>query len=164
MFSIDKDQSLMIIKNVLGHLTEEGQVSYNYDCNHLDLYGKEAKIPDIVGHRHRLAIVELELENCGESDDVDDCLEAFHQAIKNGNWTRSTKIEIYFGSQIHNDEIHLKAYLHETSAECDVSYPCFTYDGKYHCWIIKDTFWSATKGIDCNGIVTILDFTDYKNL
>lgn len=56
--------------------------------------------------------------------------------------------------------IKLKAYLYEV-AECDVSYPTFTYDNTLRCWIIRNRFWGAEKGIDNCGRVTILDFSDY---
>jgi len=55
----------------------------------------------------------------------------------------------------------MDAYLHGTQAECDVSYPDFSYDEILKAWIIKEDFWGARNGISQDGIVTILDFSEY---
>ena len=121
---------------------------------------------NVIEYRHKIAVVELNLEDYigyvnVDKIDLDSIPDAFYTAIANQKYERSTQVELHFGSEILDDKINLSAYLHETSAECDVSYPLFTYDELYGCWIVKQKFWGAPFGIDGNGIVLILDFSAY---
>lgn len=159
-FSVDKEKSLAVIKELLSHLKESDQImiSPTMDSEYYD---------NPIDQRHKLAIVELFLENCNESDYIQEVSEQIYEAYNNSDYDRSDHIEIHYGSFVSQENsqdelIHLTAYLHGTQAECDVSYPCFSYDKQYECWIIKDDFWGAKRGIDCNGTVTILDFSEYN--
>jgi len=161
-FCIEKEQSLNIMRNVLSHLTEDGQIMINEKMNWRDHYGSSSN--KVITERHKIAVVEVELSL---PDDEDQKLsletkEAFNLAVQNEEFNRSESIEIHHGSKIVDDAIILEVYLHGTQAECDVSYPCFTYDSDYECWIIRDAFWGAAGGIGCNGIVTVLDFSAYE--
>ena len=176
-FAISKQKSLSIMEEIISHLSYDtnnttkdkyaGPISINekmdwkdcYDSDEFDEF--ETKITDF---KHKIAIIELDLQSFSEKNDIDDINEqhAFYKSIKNKDWDRSTEIEIHNGSYIKNDQICFTAYLHNTSASSDLSYPTFSYDELYNCWIIKDSFWGAPNGINCNGIVTILDFSEYK--
>lgn len=163
LFSIDKQKGLDIMADLLSHLQTKDSISVNKQFVARNYY-LETDQPQVIDFKHQLAIVELELDVM--VDDVAnrplcDFVNEVHQAIQNKQYNRSTSIEIHEGSGLEGDTICLIAYAHETSAECDVSYPVFTYDDFYQCFIIKDAFWGAPNGIDCNGIVTILDFSDY---
>lgn len=165
LFSTDKDISLKIIKNICNRLKNENDVCVRDDFDYRDFYGEK---PDNYEYKsinlhHKLAIVELHLEGYNDKDDLAIVDDKFYTAIEKKEYDRSNCIEIYQDSKIIDDDIFLTSYLHETSTECDISYPSFTYDDKYKCWIIKDDFWGAKNGINCNGIVTILDFSDYTN-
>jgi len=162
-FCIGKDQSLVIMRDVLSHLTEDGQIMLNEKMNWRDRYGSSSS-SRAIAQRHKIAVVEVEmsLPDYEDSKLSPETKEAFDLAVQNGDFNRSESIEIHHGSEIVDDKIMLTAYLHGTQSECDVSYPCFTYDSTYQCWIIRDAFWGAAGGIDCNGIVTVLDFSAYE--
>lgn len=183
MFKVDKTQSLEIMQEILSHLRKKRQVSYNqsFDCKDISESDKnedednkkkdnkdEDEIKDerteIVNFKHKLAIIELqlELEDSSQYYDINECEKEFNKAIEAEEWNRSKKIEIHYGSRI-TDKIELLAYLHETKAECDLSQPTFTYNEKYQCWIVEEDFWDAPYGIDGDNVVTILDFSEYQN-
>lgn len=180
-FSIDKNEGLDIVRNIIVHLSKEGDVSINETMNIESFYSDHQG--GVINFKHKLCIIELELGldtrsyeepiiiELSPGDEVEDdyadltlasLSKEMYEAVNNEHYNRSNNIEIHHGSYIENDAIHLTAYLHNTSAECDVSYPTFTYDNQYQCFIIKDDFWGAPNGIDCNGLVTILDFSNYQ--
>lgn len=129
-------------------------------------YYSETTPTNVIVYRHKIAVVELDLGDYlpiqdNSIIDVDSVSDVFYKAVKEQKYERSTQIELHFGSEIVEDKIHLDAYLHETSASCDLSYPCFSYDEFYRTWIVKQEFWGAPKGVDGNGVVLMLDFTAY---
>jgi hypothetical protein len=167
-FSVDKARSLEIIKDVLGKLEKNGDISLNesMDSANYNDSPHEEYPQTVINHRHKLAVVELQLDLPWGPDrvkepDVKNYFTEFYRAVDENDYNRSDAIEIHYGSSIEGDHICLDAYLHGTQAECDVSYPEFTYDEQYKCWIVKTTFWGAPNGLDGNDIVTILDFSDY---
>lgn len=175
-FAISKQKSLSIMEEIISHLSYnsntikdqyDGPISINEKMDWKDCYDSDDSDDfktKIIDFKHKIAIIEIDLQSYSEKDDIDDINEQheFYKSIKNKDWNRSTAIEIHSGSYIKNDQICLSACLHNTSASSDLSYPTFSYDELYNCWIIKDSFWAAPNGIDFNGIVTILDFSEYK--
>lgn len=159
-FQCDKEKTLQIMRNII-QLLKPDQICINNGFDIESFYGDE-ELDGVISHRHKIRVVELyiDLDDLDESSyNIDNESIAFYKTIKDQKYNISDSIEIHHGSTINNDEISLVAYLHETQAECDVSYPKFTYDTQYNCWIIKDDFWGAKNGISNNGIVTILDFS-----
>lgn len=175
-FCIDAAKSINVMKTLLSKLKKDDQVMINenmkindhHDSSYMDKY-------EIIDHKHKLSIIEISLDDCDGNDDVRNFYEQIHEAYMNNDYNISHNIEIYHGSKIapvdHQIDIlnecpseymiHLKAYLHNTTSECDISYPLFKYDSQLKCWIVKDGFWGTKKGIDCNGIVTILNLSEY---
>ncbi len=151
-FSVDKKKSLGIITDILFNLKKENDISYNEKCDFCD-----DNEYNIIPEKHKIKIAEISLDNY----DIDNFEIEFLNAIKEENYNISDEIEIYYGSKIEDGKILLTAFLHDTQADSDISYPVFTYNEIYKCWIIKDNFWGAKGGICCNGIVTILDFSEY---
>ncbi len=171
-FAVDKDQSLEIMREIIslvGSDEDENRVMCNHNSCTVD--GKYT----LLWHRHKVAIVELELDidrwftqgangprkPVVQDPDISNYAHEFYKAVKQKEYYRSEDIEIYSGSVVNGDQIGLIAYLHETQCECDVSYPTFTYDEQYECWIVKEAFMGAKNGISGNHIVTILDFSEY---
>lgn len=159
-FAVDKKLSLQIVKEMLSHLKDKKDVIYHenleIDQGEVDSESEEEWRYNVVPYRHKLAIVEIELDwnTLQVSKKVSD---HYIQLLntKTLDYSRSDCIEIYAGSEIDsNSEIDLTAYLHGTQAECDVSYTTFSYDFTLQCWV-------SDEGINCNGIMTILDFSDY---
>ena len=164
-FRVDKTKSLEIVAEILKHFTVgDDQISLNENMKWFDHYSDEAD--NLVEYRHKLGVVEIDVSDGTirnwETTDVDAIPDAFYAAIAKHSYEKSDQIEIHSGSQITpSGEINLSAYLHNTSAECDVSYPMFTYDELFGCWIVKESFWGAAGGVDGNGNVLVLDFSSY---
>ncbi len=162
-FTVDKNRSLEIIREIaalVGSEEEKNCVMRSQDYEEVN-DGEYT----LLSQNHKLAVVELELEIAlspepRKDPDVSCYAREFYEAVEQDNYNRSQEIEIYSGSVVDGDKIALKAYLHETQADCDVSYPTFTYDEQYECWIVRENFWGVKNGINCN-LVTILDFSDY---
>lgn len=155
-FSTNKNRSLKLFSEVFSHLKIENDASINSsmkleDFQDLDKYDK-----NLVEFRHKICISELTLENCDEHNDINSCLEKkFYNAIDYENYETSRFIEIYYGSKIKDEKIIIKGYFHETSNEGDEVYAEFAYSNKYNCWLL------SKNEIDCNDILTILDFSEY---
>jgi hypothetical protein len=168
-FACDKDKSLQIVKDILSHLKTDNDVIYheNMEVDQGSDSDNEDSQYNVVPHRHKLAIIELGigLDLFDISQNVSDHytqLMSKETYTKYLDYDRSTSIEIYGGSQIDsNNEISLVAHLHGTEFGSDISYPTFSYDSTLRCWLIRDSSWGAEEGISGNGIITILDFTDY---
>ncbi len=166
-FAVDKEQSLKIMTEVLSYLKTNNDVIY-YENMEVDQGSDsdEESLYNVVPHRHKLAVIELGigLDLFDISQNI--CDHYTHLMSKTYteylDYDRATSIEIYGGSQIDsNNEIALVAHLHGTDFGSDISYPTFSYDSILRCWLIRDSFWGAEEGISGNGIITILDFTDY---
>jgi hypothetical protein len=152
-FSIDKSRSLDIIRSIQ-HTTPENEDTDSEN---------EDKWPAC--YKHKLAVVELALENANRGDIIDNFYDEIIIESNKGNnigYNRSDSIDIASIDIDSNDCINLEAYLHGTRVECDWSYPSFMYDETLKTWIIKNNFWGAENGIGLDGIVTILDFNNYK--
>lgn len=159
-FSVDQQQSLDIVKELLTHLKNEKDISVNQHFDISQMYLNDP--PQTIEYKHQLAIIELHVDDCyHDAIDLADIQNEIAICVNDNDLDKSDKIEIHGGSYIENNKICLQAYLHETSAEGDVSYPVFSYDSLYRCWIIKDDFWGAANGVDWNGNIMILDFSAY---
>lgn len=129
-FIIDKRASLNIMREILSHIGKNDIcVGKNFDIN--DKYSDDPYIDNFIPFRHNLCVAEI---YSGEIENVSD------------------QIEIHYYSEIIGDKINLVAYLHDTQAECDISYPSFTYSRECKMWIIDDDDWDET----------VLDFSKYK--
>lgn len=163
IFSVDKDASLNIIKEIISHLKEDDSVSLNEKMNYSDIYGEEEP-ENVVPFRHKLKVAEVGLCDYAflSSSRIQDNHEHFLKTVENKYYEITSDVEIHADSEItEENEIELTAYLHNSSAGGDVSYPTFTYYEPLQCWIVMDSFWDSEFGIDCNGQVTILDFSEY---
>ncbi len=147
-FSIDKQKSLDIIRSI-----QSTAPKLREDVD------DKADWPKC--YEHKLAMVELEVSGT-ESDTIEDY---YDEIIEKSNdaecYNRSEQIDIA-EIDIRNDTIDIYGYLHETTAECDWSYPTFSYDEVLQTWLIRDSLWSAPNGIGLDGRVIILDFNNYK--
>lgn len=152
MFKCDKQKSLTIIKNILEKL-KEGDVCINEGMNVHDHYSNyEYNVVDL---KHKLMYIEIEIsDEINKLDEIDD-INDLGDIEEDYNCT--DKIEIYHNSDTDNDQINLCTYLHNSSSECDVSYPTFIYHEKHQCWVICDDFWGSPNGIP----ICILSFENY---
>jgi len=149
-FAIDKEESLDIIRSIMRTEPE---------------YDSDDGTNSIKCYKHELAVVELYLEDATDKDDIvkyyDEIISESHKGCDIG-YSRSGYIDIYTIDINEDEAIEIYGYLHGTSAECDSSYPTFSYDTHLKTWIIyDDDSWPSAKGIGVNGEVTILDFNDY---
>lgn len=172
-FSIDRDTSLDIIRRTLGDLKEKSV------CVHEDLrYDTDGM--NIIQHKHKLGIVEfflgddasganlsdyydmlLSLEdtqiNTKLSEDVDMCIdEGDFQCLCTNQIVLSHESDVSIKTPI---VIRLVGDFY--GAQCDQGEVCllFYYDSTLKCWVSREH--EADNVIETNGIVTILDFTEY---
>ena len=130
-FIIDKRASLNIMREILSHIGEDDIcVGKNFDIDS-QYSDDDSYIDNIIPFRHNLCVAEI---YSGEIENVSD------------------QIEIHYYSEIIGDKINLVAYLHDTRAECDISYPSFTYSRECKMWVAKEE----------DGYETVLDFSEYK--
>jgi hypothetical protein len=165
-FSVDKNKSLEIIKSIMEMLN----IKKNSICvtkelqKHIDTFDGEDedecfKLDNIIEYKHKLAFVELYIDKTSNNTNIVDHYTEIIENAEKCDYERSSYITIY---DIKIDEaINMKAYLYGTEYGSDISYPSFTYDEVLQCWVIKDSFWGATNGVDYNGLISILDFSDY---
>jgi hypothetical protein len=173
-FAVNKQFSLDIMKHIISQLDcGDDKITINENMHWNAIYDDDPEAEliyktRVIDYRHKLAIVEIDLEldmytNQCNINGKDESIQ-FYKQIKDADWHRSTTNEIYSGTSITNDKICLIAFLHDSGPSSDTSYPDFTYDESYGCWIVKEDFWGAPQGIDLSeGTVTILDFSDYIN-
>jgi hypothetical protein len=162
---VDKAASLAYVRELLARLdaVDDPEAECLHEAmtgDNLDRFVEEGD-PHIVPFTHRLCVVCVSLEDVDGVDTmhVDDCVDAFKQALRDGQWDDTDSVRVYKGSRVVDDAIALKAYLHDTAAECDVSYPKFTYNPVYGMWMIVDDFWGAPRGIDAaDDSVWVLSF------
>ena len=184
---VDKDKSMAIAADLADRLSRQKEFdkTLKYCLNHkMSDHHCDPADMHAVDFTHKLSVITINV--VGDSDDYPDehtSIEDYYHDIITGKYDqtldhalddncgiyRSHEVEIYkceIVSETDNPDnapklgIKLKTYLYEV-AECDVSYPTFTYDDTLRCWIIRNRFWGAEQGIDDCGRITILDFSDY---
>ena len=148
-FSIDKKISLDIIKAI--QKTEKKPLDDVDEYSKVDGY-----------YEHKLAFIELQLDNASETDHIKDFYVEIIKKSYQDCYHRSDEIEINDINITELDEIDFTAYLHGSYCDGDTSYPTFSYDETIKTWIICDDFWNTKNGIDHHGNVYILDFNNYK--
>lgn len=173
MFKCDKQKSLQVVREILQHLKEDKTAdsdagAYKYMCVNecMDPAGQNTNMARCIDFKHKLSYIELvpgiRSEDHDEEDEEDEEDEIVPEHVDlidvlSGEVHQTHKVVLYDESKITDqDEIKLMAYLHDSSAECDISYPNFTYNEKHNCWIIMDSFWGPEKGT-----VNILSFDAY---
>lgn len=153
-FQVDKEASLDVMRGLLAQLKDENDVLTDEGVN---LFNKN------IVDSHNLRVVEMILwydEDADEaSKDPKDQEENMRNTIADEEYNVSDCIEIYYGSEIVNDQIELHAYLHETSDDCDETYTTFIYSPQYKTWIAEG-FWDPSE-CSLGADVMILDFSAY---
>lgn len=151
-FAIDKKESLAIIQSII-----DSTPVYDKDGWKCHLY------------KHHLGVTELYLENENIDKETSKIEDHYEEVIETSNKNEYADIEdegfelksIEIGKEDDGKEvIHMETYLN--IAECDWSYPSFSYDKKLQSWIIRDDGWSAPYGIGIDCSVTFLNFNYYK--
>ena len=157
-FVTDRRKTLIIMRELFSHFEEKDNISINcnFDCE-AHYFSDDSILEHFISTKHLVRVAEINI------DDNDTNILTPELLYNGGLDISSDQVEIYNGSGINGGKIELDAYLHNTQAECDVSYPSFTYNHKFKMWIIFDDFWNGAKnGINDNGIVTILDMSMYS--
>jgi hypothetical protein len=170
-FTVGKEESLQIIREILSHLKTDRDVSCNYDMP-IDLVNNEPEY-DVVPYRHKLAVVEVLVD--AEDFEISKKLSDHYSKLMNSEtyterygYNRLTWIKIYKGDQdcqssiTSDSEILLKARGISDGGNDD--YALFRYDSTLQCWLIVESDVGGEEegeGLNDNGFVTILDFNDY---
>jgi hypothetical protein len=181
-FSVNKKVSLDIIRDLSKKLLVEKGINI-VDIN--EKHGKKNdskyclnyKMEDqnhpskAVSFTHKLNVIELDISEI-MTKELGNVIDNYYSQILNTKieeytdcdnpnlqYIVSSEVEIY-NCTTDGNTIDFEAYLYDV-ADCDISYPSFTYDETLKCWIIRDSFWDAENGIDCNGNIVILDFSEY---
>jgi hypothetical protein len=160
MFSdltIDKELSKNIIKNIIANLhTENDCMMKSVNSNDPYFY----KDLNIVG-KHKLGITNIQLQFDYENFDA---VYFLSHEISPDKFERSNSFALdIFGPKenvIEENTLNFTTMIWEF-AECDISYPKFTYVESIKMWVLIDDFWDAKNGIDCNGNILVLNFTKY---
>lgn len=167
MFKCDKQKSLHVIREILQHIRDVkvngrdgcGAICVN-EC--MDPEEQNTDTERCIDFKHKLSYIELDISASINDDEPPEHVDQID--ILTGEVRRTDKVVLYDSSEITDqDEIDLTAYLHDSCAACDISYPKFTYNDKHKCWIIMDDFWCAPNGIDITDDCTvhILSFDAY---
>lgn len=163
----DKAVSLAYIREIISHLTDESHVSLNVG-SHIETYGE---LNTIIPYHHNLHIQTIFLPYAVADDDPDtdkdvkitdldinQNIECFRETVRTQYTTRYTA-DIFNGSYVDTqDNIHL--VVMSGFEECDVAYPVFSYNSQLGMWILMGEEFDAPGGIDENGRVVVLDFTE----
>lgn len=153
-FSVDQEKSLAIIKDIISRL-KENDVVIHEDMIYEDIHGDTNNTTNVKPERHKIKLIEI-CTSLSEDDDINSYDDEILDLISNNEYNITNKVEIHFGSEIEDtDSILLTAHFHESQYECDISYTSVTYNKLYGFWIVDN--------IDCNGYLTILDFSDYTS-
>lgn len=131
-------------------------------------YLEERELSIIKTYRHKLSVVNLYVET-----PTDNIANHYQEIIRNSQIDTGPYSSVSVSDVIDrdksfairdlgivNDTIQMEAFT--DLAECDWSYPTFTYDEYLRSWVIKEDFWSAPNGIGRDGAVCMLDFSNYK--
>lgn len=177
-FSVDKEASLDIIRDLSAKLLmEKGTNIVDINKKYGGKYSLNYKMKDnnnptnSVSFTHKLNVIEIDISFM-MTDELGYIIDNYYDQILNAKieeytdcdnpnlqYTVSEEVEIY-NCTTDGNIIDFEAYLYDV-ADCDISYPSFTYDETLKCWIIRDDFWDAENGIDCNGNIVVLDFSNY---
>ena len=107
---------------------------------------------------HNISIREIK-----ETENYDSILEITEDEYNGFYYEDSENIEICNAGMkldIIKKKFACEMYMHGTSAECDYSYPEFTYIDKLCTWIIfNGKIWGDENGLGCNGEIFIMDLT-----
>ena len=166
-FAVDKNKSLDIMHKIISHFQDEPkkQVCMRKDVKWSLKHSSNKGRSSVIKYKHKLNIIEVDLgPPYNDTSDIDnkEAEKQFYRSIDDDDLEKSKVIEIYNGSQVINDKISLIGFFYDTIDDDDVLEALFVYDDMYKCWIRKDKNCCCEKGIETNGIVTILDFSDYK--
>ncbi len=161
-YAVDKQKSLEIMSDIFDHLQDENDTVHHWDLEEGSYYNSTS---NAVVHRHKLAIVEIEYDGFSMGKEISDY---YDQLINFENDdesefsdTRFTWVEINYGSNIYCDEIVLGGYFGTTSLGSDASSILFIYDNTLKCWVAEEGTKDHPSKLDCNGQITILDFSEY---
>jgi hypothetical protein len=120
---------------------------------------EENMIPDIY---HRLSVVCLYPDFDGNEQNIDNLQDEFREAHDNNKYEIFDVNFLLFEIEItKDDKISITMFLPGSQVECDTSFPVFTYDEVYQCWIIKEADWDCEGGIQGGLTVWILSFDGY---
>lgn len=156
--TVDFDKSVKIIEEILSHFDDEDQIIINEGMDLDGIYAtEEAKnmMDKVLNYRHKLRITTLQV--------VDTLQSVRNLRVSDIEDTEFSKtIEIYSDSSFDEKKKELSAtmFMHNTSAECDISFPTFEYIDEIKAWVIMGDFWGAPNGIH-SGDIMMLDFSDY---
>lgn len=157
-FSVNKEASLQIIRSIIAsgklynpELAEDDEYQYLY--------------------QHKLMVANVRLdEDLPEDARIDQYYDEIivecngeiqHELWSMGGVSRSDKICLKEITITERDTITTEGHYFNTHMECDWTWPTFAYDERLQSWIIKDE--SSPHGIchRADGVITILDFSNY---
>ena len=158
--TVDFDKSVTIIEEILSHFNDEDQIIINEDMDLDGIYAtedaKNMMDNNVLNYRHKLRVTTLQV--------VDDLQSVRNLRVEDiEDIAYSKTIEIHSDSSFDEKKKELSAmmYMHNTNAECDISFPTFEYIDEILAWVIMGDFWGAPNGISNNGDIMMLDFSDY---
>jgi hypothetical protein len=172
-FSVDLDTSLDIIHCILADLKDTSV------CVHEDLRCDTDGM-NIIQHKHKLGIVEFFLGDDASGSNLSDyydlllsledtqintkLLEDVDMCIDEGDFQclRTNQIILSHESYLSmKTPIVIRLVGDFNGAYCDQGETCllFYYDSTLKCWVSREN--DMDNAIETNGIVTILDFTEY---
>jgi hypothetical protein len=161
-YSIDKRKSLEIIEGIFGHLKNPSDTIHHWNLEIGSPYNSKS---NVVAERHKLAIVEIERDDyIPESATLSDYYDQLINFDGIGEQVfydiRSDWVEINGGST-EDDCILLDGYFGTASLGSDAASVLFTYDNTLKCWVKEEGTNENPAKMDCNGQITILDFSEY---
>lgn len=169
-FSIDKDKSLEIIRDLIDKLNKE---------NMEDLICINHTLPDdyiccdlkSIPHRHKLAITEIDINDINEEltyEELIDCkihIDDYYDDLMSNEYEdcyNTSKDIAIFDCEEDEEGIRIKADYQGTCMECEITDLLFIYNEILKCWIVKDNeFSDKDSSINNEGIIIILNFRDY---
>lgn len=184
-FSIDKEKSLEIIRDLIDKLNKENAnkdlicIKQPLVVPHRQSLIINHTLPDdyiccdlrSIPHRHKLAIAEIDINEIDEKltyEEVINCetnIHDYYDDLMSDEYEDCYNISkdiAIFDCKEDGEGLRIEADYQGTCMECEITDPLFIYNETLKCWIVKDNeFSDKDSSINNEGIIIILDFRDY---